>query len=203
MKKLIFLLLIFTFFSGFGQVHYGIKAGLNQLYPYSRTNYNNIKILNSGINMFHHFGVFINIGLSNKYRLQSEIIYSDRGRLRNDYSPKNMLHFKYICIPVLMSYHPNSTIFFEGGAEFGYLISFFANDKINEKHNIYNKTDFSILTGVELETLKFLSFGLRFSYGLNSIFKNVLFEENGEKIIRNDIKINFAILRFYIGIRFG
>lgn len=118
-------------------------------------------------------GISLEFNILNILSLQTDVLYSPRGSLVNHDSTVTL---KYISLPVILKrkffpvgIHPYLLI----GPEINFLFS--ANADGIDIKDILNTEDFAIVTGAGIEFSligKGVYIEARYSYGLNSIYKN-------------------------------
>jgi Outer membrane protein beta-barrel domain len=194
MKKLLLILFVFVFVSGANAQRYkgGLRIGLNAsalTAPLGQPTDQIATVL--GI----HVGGYGRMSVSNSFRIQLELLYSQRGgafdNLDNDGDGQNMwgvnftdlkneVKLAYIDIPILASFHGRGSSFLVGFQP-SFLVNttqtltgnqaeqdFFMQQFNNDLSNFqkFNSFDISVILGFELELDMGLNFGLRGSYGL-------------------------------------
>ncbi len=117
-----------------------------------------------------HIGAFANIGLSDLFAFQPEILYSQKG------SNPNLVDFKtrlnYVDLP--LAFHVNANgLFFEAGPQVGLLLA--AQDKAGnvsvDRKNRYNTFDLGYLAGLGYQRKTGPGIGLRYNGGFTNLEK--------------------------------
>ena len=154
----------------FGQVQFGVKAGLNL-----STLYNPSDSDNPGYKTSFNAGVLASVPLFPGFYLQPEIMYSGQG-YEQSFSTESMhIETGYLNVPVLFKYQHEIGLFAETGPQIGFLLS--ANREVGSINtNIkddFESTDFSWAFGLGY---KFSSIGLgidaRYNLGLTNTAKD-------------------------------
>jgi hypothetical protein len=194
MKKTLFTLALLAGLTGAAQaqnVSLGVKAGpsYSGFVGAQATNYESI--------FGFHAGVFANIGLTDLFAFQPEIIYSQKGAKVPNIDVTTRLN--YVDIP--LSFHVNADgLFFEAGPQLGILIA--AQDKSGsvsvDRKPLYNTLDFGYLAGLGYQRKSGPGIGLRYNGGFTNVEKsqtvgNVTYQNN----IRN------SAFQLYLTYSFG
>ena len=120
MKKLTFTLLLTLLVSAslFAQVSVGVKAGG----AFSSHTSEGIG-LGEGEFMKPTYlgGLFVSVPLTDKFSLQPEVLYTNKGDQSSSGDLRYNLH--YINLPIMLRYHVLDKLTIELGPEFGYLLS--------------------------------------------------------------------------------
>lgn len=170
MKKTLFTLALLAGLTGAAQaqrsnVSLGIKAGpsYSGFAGAQATNYESV--------FGFHAGVFANIGLTDLFAFQPEIIYSQKGAKVSNIDLTTRLN--YVDIP--LSFHVNADgFFFEAGPQLGILLA--AQDKAGsvsvDRKPIYNTLDFGYLAGLGYQRKTGPGIGLRYNGGFTNVEKS-------------------------------
>lgn len=170
MKKTLFILALLAGLTGAAQaqrsnVSLGIKAGpsYSGFAGAQATNYESV--------FGFHAGVFANIGLTDLFAFQPEIIYSQKGAKVSNIDLTTRLN--YVDIP--LSFHVNADgFFFEAGPQLGILLA--AQDKAGsvsvDRKPIYNTLDFGYLAGLGYQRKTGPGIGLRYNGGFTNVEKS-------------------------------
>lgn len=163
MSRLIFVFSCVMTSIAYGQVEYGIKAGLN-ISDVVMTNYINPDVESDlDLKLGLHAGLFLSGMVDEQFGLAAELLYTDKGVKGGS----SNIHLQYITLPLIARYRLTDNIFAEAGPEFGYLFS--ARSKHGNVSNTYNnKFDLSLGAGFRFNTSK-LIFGIRYWAGLFSV----------------------------------
>lgn len=170
MKKTLFTLALLAGLTGAAQaqrsnVSLGIKAGpsYSGFAGAQATNYESV--------FGFHAGVFANIGLTDLFAFQPEIIYSQKGAKVSNIDLTTRLN--YVDIP--LSFHVNADgFFFEAGPQLGILLA--AQDKAGsvsvDRKPVYNTLDFGYLAGLGYQRKTGPGIGLRYNGGFTNVEKS-------------------------------
>lgn len=196
MKKTLFTLALLAGLTGAAQaqrsnVSLGIKAGpsYSSLIGAQATNYESV--------FGFHAGVFANIGLTDLFAFQPEIIYSQKGAKVPNIDLTTRLN--YVDIP--LSFHVNADgLFFEAGPQLGILVA--AKDKLGnvsvDRKTLYNTLDFGYLAGLGYQRKSGPGIGVRYNGGFTNVEKS---RTVGNMTVQNNIR-NSAF-QLYLTYSFG
>ena len=182
MKKLI----IITAFAVFGfntsnaqDLSFGVKAGVN-----FATFTGDDSAEANGLTSFHVGGV-LNIGITDKFSVQPELLYSGQG------SDSRLGDFKldYINIPLLAKFMVVDGLSLEAGPQIGFLTS--AKLKGGDIKDFVKGTDFSGVVGAGYLLDSGLNFAARYNFG---------FSNNAETDLNIDLKN--AVFQLSVGYMF-
>lgn len=215
MKNFIFLLVLFFTFSivNAQDITYGAKAGLN---------YGKTKSSESDYNEYidpvfgPHFGAFADIGVSEKFSVQPELLYSPVGfKITNNsdymgYNYKGKLH--YLSIPIMAKYNVKEGFFLEAGPYFGYLLSAKESEEITGNVEEYKGTtdsydikddfktfDFGVGVGACYQLENGLIFDARYMVGLSDINNQEFAEKfySNLQVYNNIFMVSICIILNY------
>tara|TARA_B110000503_G_C6977721_1_gene341901 strand:+ start:178 stop:720 length:543 start_codon:yes stop_codon:yes gene_type:complete len=157
MKKLLFTAAAVVAF-GFAnaqEVKYGAKAGLNM----SNVTGDAITLSKIGFNV----GGFAEIGISEKFAVQPELLFSMLGAKDNE----NNYDFNYILVPIMAKYFVTEELSLEAGPQVGFLMSAKYDGK--DIKDSYKSTDFGVNFGAGYNIFENINIGVRYSLGLSNI----------------------------------
>jgi len=160
MKKLLFYFAIAGFAIGnlnAQDVEFGVKGGLNF------TSIAGDDVPDSGINTDFHFGVMAEMGISDKFSFQPELLYSGQGFATG----QNTILLNYINVPFMAKYYVAKGFSLEAGPQIGFLVSA-KSDSVDIKDEIKN-FDFGVNLGIGYKLDNGLNFGARYNFGLSNI----------------------------------
>ena len=159
MKKLILLVAVtlFAFNVNAQDVTFGAKAGVN----FASLGGDDADGLDSRTSF--HVGGVVNIGLSEKFSVQPELVYSSQGASEGD----NDLKMDYLNIPVLAKIQVADGFSVEVGPQIGILLSADADGE--DVKEFFKSSDFSGAVGLNYALASGLNFGARYNLGLGSI----------------------------------
>ena len=196
MKKTLFTLALLAGLTGAAQaqrsnVSLGIKAGpsYSSFIGAQATNYESV--------FGFHAGVFANIGLTDLFAFQPEIIYSQKGAKVPNIDLTTRLN--YVDIPLL--FHVNADgLFFEAGPQLGILVA--AKDKLGsvsvDRKAFYTTLDFGYLAGLGYQRKSGPGIGIRYNGGFTNVEKS---RTVGNVTVQNNIR-NSAF-QLYLTYSFG
>ena len=115
-------------------------------------------------------GAFANIGLTDLFAFQPEILYSQKGAKFPTTGVTTRLN--YVDVP--LAFHVNADgLFFEAGPQVGFLLA--ANDQSGtvsvDRKSRYNAFDFGYLAGLGYQRKTGLGIGLRYNGGFTNVEK--------------------------------
>ncbi|MBT2557789.1 PorT family protein [Hymenobacter sp. ISL-91] len=116
-------------------------------------------------------GGFANIGFTNLFAFQPEIIYSRKGAKLE--TPDLTTRLDYVDVP--LAFHVNAGgLFFEAGPQVGFLVS--AKDKLGnatvDVKDAYNTVDFGYLFGLGYQRKTGPGIGLRYNGGFTNVLES-------------------------------
>ncbi|MBT8259478.1 MAG: PorT family protein [Bacteroidia bacterium] len=173
MKKSILILVALLFgFTVYAQdIGYGLKAGLNL----ATITGDETDDLSSRF-AFHAGGV-VNFGISDKFSVQPEVLYSAQGFdfEGSDFGFDGMdgtFKMDYINIPVLAQYEVADGFSLEAGPQIGFMVSAKAEVESVEVDvdEFFKSTDFSGVVGANYALANGLNFDARYAFGLSDIW---------------------------------
>ena len=182
MKKLLLLtaLLLFIFHDGNAQVSFGAKAGVN-FTQFSGDNEH------SKMATAFHVGVIAEIGISDKFSVQPELLYSAQGSDYEDAEEFGVTYdgtFKlnYIIVPIMAKYYVSEGLSLEVGPQIGILmtaieeyegddgdsgeIDFLDDEGFDET---LKKTDVGVNIGLGYKLENGINFAARYNLGLTDL----------------------------------
>ena len=171
MKKIILsvVMLSATFFVSQAQVQYGLKAGAN-FYTFGGDEVKN-EDLNSKFGL--HIGGLVNFSVSEKFKVQPELVFSIQGSKQTDGTDELNWNFNYLNIPVMAQFYVSNGFFLETGPQIGFNLK--AEIKDEETGTSFDldedikSTDISWGLGAGYKTVSGFGFGARYNLGLSSI----------------------------------
>ncbi len=184
-------------------VRFGIKAGLN------------IANLNVSGDAFPstkavpnlHVGAFVEIGISEKWAFQPELVYSIQGAKfdllyvegSDVYDTENTFKLHYLNIPLMFKYNENK-LFFEAGPQIGFLTSAKLKTEISglgsgeqDAKELFKSIDFGLGFGLGYNFTEKLAVSARYNLGLTNIAET----EDGD-----NTKIKNSVFAFSLAYKF-
>lgn len=130
-----------------------------------------------------YFGVFAEIGVSDKFSLQPEVLYTSQGGVLNNEDIVN----NYISVPVMFKYRLFAGLAVEVGPKFDFL----SNSKIKVTHfkGDFNSFNFGVGAGLSYRLPLGLSIDARYNFGLSNLNKNISIDgipSSGQNL-KNDV----------------
>ena len=174
-------------------VEFGVKAGLN-VPTITGDNTDNLSSF-----FTYHAGAFANIGVSERFSVQPECMFSCQGAEYEEsegYDGKFVLG--YLNVPVMAQYAVSDCFNIEVGPQIGLLLS--AEDQYENEFesgeedakDFFKDIDFGVNFGASYELSNGLGFAARYNLGL----ANILDEEGTSDKIRNSVfqfSVSYAI----------
>ena len=167
------------------ETSFGIKAGLNFASLNGDDVADELEMVTS-----LHFGVVAEFGLSEKFSIQPEVIYSGQGASLDD----ELLKLDYINVPVLAKYYIIEGLSLEAGPQIGFNVnSEYEFDGETEDVENVKTTNFAAALGLGYKLPIGLFFQARYNLGLSNAF-------DGVEGFESDAKNN--VLQFSVGYKF-
>ena len=204
---LLFLLLISETVKG--QIHLGLKGGLN---------YVNNEVLNAPggsdrdnqYRFGYHAGIFAQIQCLDKLSLRPELLFSNKGYKfegSGNAQPAGggSLHLNYINLPILIGYEIVDKLTFSVGPELGYLLSAkskFDSEIIDVKSIWDNEFDFGLSTGVSYSLDEKVIIGIRYTHGLSSVLGNIVSRDANGVPLSSNVKYQNRAFQLSIAYQF-
>jgi opacity protein-like surface antigen len=187
MKKIVLTVVALLAF-GFAnaqKVKFGAKAGLNL------SNVTGDDTSDNKMKIGFQVGAFANIGVSEKFAVQPELVYSAQGN-KFDGEGNVSLELNYINLPIMAQYKVTDKFSLEAGPQIGFLMS--AKVKGDggsaDVKEFLNSTDFGIGVGAGYDITENINLGLRYTIGVSNLNKE------------GDAKNSNSNLAFALGYRF-
>ncbi len=174
------LLVASSLVQSFGQISFGVKAGLNL------SNVKNVGSTENKTRLGFNGGFLTKIDISKRFIVQPELLYSIKG---NKFPPTafnggGTLSLNYISIPLLGGFRPNDNFTILFGPEFNFLTN--ANSKFDgSNHDVsknFRKFDLAIALGATYSIKKNVGIELRYSYGFEDLADVILIDQSGNQI---------------------
>ena len=174
MKKAVLILtaLLFSFSSNAQGVRLGVKAGLNL----SNFTGDDTEDLSSKAGI--HFGAVAEIGISETFSIQPEVVYSAQGAEYEDSDGYDgEFKFNYLNVPVLAKVEVIDGLCLEAGPQIGFLLT--AEDEYDDGagdsgtddiKEFFKSTDLAVALGASYEIIDGLFLGARYNIGVTDIW---------------------------------
>lgn len=177
------LTLIFVFISTFcfGQVSFGVKAGLNHSNIAHNSDDRVYEETKSRSDF--HLGGYMQVPLNEKFSLIPELVYTKRGFKTEEsiFSPEIRYKVNYLEVPVIVSYSPIVWLGIDLGPSVAYQLSAYAKsgDGKNDISDAFDrKLDLGLNAGLRVKANEKLAVVFRYYYGLTSILDVDMRDEN-------------------------
>ena len=145
-----------------------------------------------------HAGAFANIGLTNMFAFQPEILYSQKGSKDKNTTDVSS-RVSYLDVP--LAFHVNANgLFFEAGPQVGFLLSAerkFGNTAVDVK-DATNAVDFGYLFGLGYQRKTGPGVGLRYNGAFTNLSKELTI---GNATVQN--RIRNSVFQLYLTYSFG
>lgn len=154
---------------------FGIKGGVNFSNIVGGDDGNSID--DENLLTSFHIGIFTQVGLSDVFYIQPELLYTRKGtELDLGLLGDRQLNLDYLELPIMFRIQVLETINLEAGPYAAYLLnSKITNGNSNESFNLdtddFRKLDYGVAIGAGFD-LEILEIGARYNYGLVSLSKN-------------------------------
>lgn len=168
MRKLFLMAAVAVFglsYANAQEVTFGVKAGVN----FATLNGDDAEGIN-GKTAFH-VGGLANIGISDEFSIQPEVLYSAQGGKLKEGNIMGKYNFDYINIPVLAKFMVADGFSIEAGPQVGFLLSAKAKgdgESVDLKDELKG-TDFSGVLGLGYQIESGLNFAARYNLGFGNI----------------------------------
>lgn len=186
-KYLIFFVLILCHYLVYTQIKfdYGLKFGINL--ADLRTDEKTLSPRST-----FHVGIEAEYPLTDKWGVQSELLYSRQGDARRGRTTQgvkfdNTTALDYFNIPVIINYYVAEGLYVAMGPQLGFLVRAqleqtvgFDNRRDNVEEN-YKNADFSAVFGAGYKTDWGFVVGLRYNLGFTNVLKNPYVYTNQER----------------------
>lgn len=117
-------------------------------------------------------GMAMELKLGEKFSIQPEVVYAQKGARSSNKSPYfAIVRLSYIDLNGVFNYYLKDNIVLQGGMYYGLLFRAKADAGLGfvDALNLYNKSDFGYLAGVEYRFTPKTGANLRFGYSLANI----------------------------------
>ena len=190
---------IFSFVSVKAQeINFGVKAGLNLASLVGSDDLDDYDMRTS-----FHFGAVAEIGISDKFSFQPELLYSAEGAKAEESGFKSTLKLDYLVLPLMAKYYLVEGLSVEAGPQIGFLLSAkskFEGGDESETEDIKDNLkgiDFGVNFGAGYKLDNGLNFGARYNLGLADINDF----DDGERESSSD-KIKNGVIQISVGYSF-
>jgi opacity protein-like surface antigen len=165
MKKIILLLVvIFIATTSIAQVSAGLKVGAS--FANVENAAKGVKATSSSRTALA-LGGFVNFSVSEKFKIQPELLYQGMGGVFDGVTFKN----QYVNIPILAQYAITQNFKIEAGPQFGILAS--SKSAGEDIKDAYKTSDFQLLFGASINVTDAIGIGARYGMSMSSIAADV------------------------------
>ena len=191
MKRIILSIALFAFgFSNAQETKFGAKLGMNI------SNITSEGLSTSSL-VGAHLGGFAEVGISDKFKIQPELLFSMQGAKVEDSKTK----LNYINLPVLAKYYVVDKLAVIAGPQVGFLMSAketFESESLDAK-DFYKTISLSFNIGASYDLTDNIFVDVRYNLGLSNIAKEITDEEFDETITP---KIKNNVIQLAVGYKF-
>lgn len=162
-------ILVVISIGGFQLAHaqtYGFRLGPN--FVNQRLKQGSL-VINPGVTVRFHAGVFINTEISKDLCIQIDFGYNGLGHAGAPSYNLKSGKYDYASAGVVLKYYPSKKISFLAGPQLGYLIAGRTSAGQNVADLSPDREDISAVLGAEYYTSKLIGVGLRYSLGLSNL----------------------------------
>ena len=173
--------------------NFGIKGGLN-VSTLRSTDFSNT--IDWDFRKSVHLGIFLELGLTEKFAIQPELLYSAQGANRN--TDDSVTKLDYLILPIMAKYYVAQGFSVEAGPQLGLLLSAkeSGDENLDLKENIKG-TDIGLGMGVGYTFINNLVFGTRFVFGLSNL------DETDGTFLGDGISTKNMTIQLSMGYRFN
>jgi Outer membrane protein beta-barrel domain len=182
MKKIILTVFAFNFLItfSFGQINFGVKAGLNI------SNTKDIAPAGNTAKLGFNAGFITSININKIFIIQPELLYSVKGYKfpGTPYNSNGTASFNYISVPLLLGYCITDKLTVLAGPELNFLTN--ANSKFDgSNYDIsknFRKFDLAVDLGVVYKIKNGLGMEVRYSHSLKDLANVIILDPFGNEI---------------------
>jgi len=187
LRFLLALLLCINAHAAMCQVSYGVKAGLGL----TKARFSNDFVEDTDFDIRFQAGGFVRAPLSQKFFLQSEVLFAQKGWKVDDGSTT----LTYLNIPVLIGIQVEKFSFY-GGGEVGFKLT----EKPDLPTEIYENFDICLLGGLSYMVSPQLGIDLRYSHGLANLIEVHLRDPQNQDLgeLRDGKNVAIQLSVFYV-----
>jgi len=164
MAKVVAIVILLFGLNGYSQEHpIGIKVGGNL----ASLSGNGTQELESLLNF--HAGFFMEIGITEDFKVQPELLFSVYGFKQNEGDNQNV-RLNYVVLPIMAKYFISEKICVEAGPQVGLLVTA-KNGKgsLADVKSAFYDRDFGLNAGASFKINEKTSASLRYYFGLNDV----------------------------------
>lgn len=191
----------------------GLKGGVN----FNSIQGDGIKKMYSDANRItqYHFGAYAQIGISNWFSIQPELLYQRKGFKTTGETQINFTNradslvsgkttkLSYLSLPVLLVFNVFDKVAIQVGPQISYLLNIHDGTKtIDASKYKYNSLDLGVVGGVEAK-IEFLRVGARYDYSLTDLRKGGTFDltvDNNQVRRQAEADIRNGVFQVYVGV---
>jgi opacity protein-like surface antigen len=183
-------------------VKFGVKTGLNL------SNFTG-DVQNAETKVGFNIGAFVEIGLSDKFTFQPEILFSTQGAKseysEGSYSFEQTMKFNYLNVPLILEYAVSDKFALQFGPQIGFLLSadregteIIGGNTFTIKEDFkdsFKSIDFGLNFGASFDIVENIFIGARYNLGLANIL-------DFEDMDSDDDKAQNSVFSISVGYRF-
>lgn len=167
------------------EVKFGAKAGVNFASLKYKSKSAGVEVKPDGLTSFH-VGAVAELGLSDKFAIQPELVYSVQGATTKVLNKEVKTQLSYLNLPIMAKYFVAEGISVELGPQIGFLMS--AKNKSGSDSQDFKDSvkgiDFGLGFGAGYRLENGLNFGARYNIGMSDISDS---EDMTDVSIKNNV----------------
>lgn len=194
--------------SGYGQVDFGLKGGLNYATISTTSPYQPFEAYYEERSTFRngfHLGISISRTINKKMAVRSELLFSSKGYELEEEVTTTTVQLNYLSLPVLLELKLTNKLGLIVGPEFNYLLSTKNyNDEKKRREVSFQENPFDLggIVGLTYDFSKKVSVDLRYSHGFLNTSKNLRFSSIDGIGIDENNKIKNRVFQLSFGYAF-
>lgn len=116
-----------------------------------------------------HAGFFMEIGLSEDFKIQPELVFTVYG-FEQDETENRSVRLNYIALPIMVKYYVSKAFSFDAGPQVGLLLTAKnGTGSLADVKSEFYERDFGVNVGASCVISERLSASLRYYFGLNDV----------------------------------
>ena len=157
----------------------------------------------------YHFGAYTQIGVTNRFSIQPEILYQRKGfkatgekavQSQDPTLEGTTTKLSYLSVPVLLVFNVFDNVAIQVGPQASYLLNVRDGKKtIDASTYKFNSVDVGVVAGLEAK-IEFLRVGARYDYSLTDLRKGGDFSIGNLSPRRAGADIRNGVVQVYLGV---
>lgn len=144
----------------------------------------------------YHVGAYAQIGVSNRFSIQPELLYQRKGYKATD---SVTVKLSYLSLPVLMVVNVFDNVAIQIGPQVSYLLNLHEGAKTYDASGRnYNSVDVGVVGGIEAK-IEFLRIGARYDYSISDLRKDGSFRD-GTVVRQTVADVRNGAFQVYLGV---